>query len=248
MKQHNGYDYTLLNTLRYKSLFSSKEFKIDSNNNLKISELSPFSNRNESIPLDFISLQPVVKRKLDIHLTVLAIISSLASALFFITAIFANQLWAVSFAVVLYVISVGLIIVSYKKSSTTYRYNFVNTNTLLFTLYESFTAKNEVKKFIEVLNEKITSLNKVVNKKDEKITVNHDRSEEIYNDSKRAQYIKPLDFLYNHGIVDDILYEELTVQIDIKTNDSQDIIRLIKNDNSGTKVPVDNIIYFPVNA
>jgi hypothetical protein len=248
MKHNNSNDYTLLDTLRYNSLFSSQEFKVDTNNNLQIVENSPLSDRNETIPLDFISPQPIVKRKLDSHLVLLAVISSIVSALFFSAAIFASQLWAVSFAIVFYVISISSIVTSFNKSTTTYKYNFANTNTHLFTLYEPFTANKQAEKFVNALEKRITDLNIKTEELPEIIQETRESNESVYGSDKRSQYIKPLDFLYNHGIVDDVLYEELTTQIDIKTNDSQDVIQLIKADDSNAPTPVDNIIYFPVNA
>jgi len=253
-KVNNNNTDTLLESLRYDSLFSKQEFKIDFANNLRITELSALKRRNEIIPLDLINPQPISKKRLNKSLLLLGLVSILVSSVFFASAILMGQLWTVAFAIVFWVFGVVTLIASNKNSTTVYQYKFVNTETVLFSLYEPSSQDQQVKFFITALNKRINRLN-------EKSELSETRfndeglkqldaidEEEIYRQEKQSQYIKHLDFLFNHGIVDEVLYKMLNKKINKKIDDSENRFMTVESDDFEGQNAPNNVINFPVNA
>lgn len=228
--KHNTY-YTLLDSLYYNSLLSSRLLKIDTNDNLQIVELSPLKNRNEVIPLDLIDAKPRITNKPDSQLMLFGIVSALASALFFISSIYANQPWSMAFAALFLLSSIGAIFTAFKKFTTVYIYQFANTNTPLFTLRESFSENEQIKTFTDTLNERITNLSE---ESIEESTDNNSNKSTDKNDDKHSQYANHLDFLYNHGVINDVLYKRINRKINEKIFGIDDL------------EPLGNIIHFPV--
>lgn len=257
---HNGNSNadTLLESLRYDSLFSNQKFEIDSKNNLHITELSALKRRNEVVPLDLINPQPISKKRLNKPLMLLALASVLVSGAFFASAILMGQLWAVAFAIVFWVFGMGTLIASYKNHTTVYQYKFANTETLLFSLSEPSTQSQQVELFISALNKRIICLNETSEQSDssdktelseEGITqLDFTEEMEIYTQGKQSQYMKHLDFLFNHGIVDEVLYKRLNKNINKRISDSENRFMTDEPDSFDNQTTPNNIINFPVNA
>ena len=235
--KHNTY-YTLLDTLHHNTLLSNQVFKIDSTNNLHIVEISPRRNKNETIPLDLIDATPLIKKKFDSHLLLLAFASVLASISFFSYATYAHQAWAYSFGITFILSSFSVLFYAYKNRSISYTYQFANTNTPLFTLRECFSKNEQVKVFVNALNKRIVSVNKKSNV--EAVSYIDDTTNHIDNscDSKSSECTKHLDFLYNHGIVNDVLYQRIDRKIHHKFFGNNDTV----------EAPSENVIHFPVKA
>ncbi len=230
--KHNTY-YTLLDTLHYNTLLSNQVFKIDSTNNLHIVELTPLRNKNETIPLDLIDANPLAKKKLDTHLILLTLVSTLTSAIFFVYAFYAYQTWANAFATVFLLSSFSTLFFAYKNRAISYTYQFANTNTPLFTLRECFSKNGQVEMFVSALNKRIVSINEQADL-DAISYFNNDNT----NDNKSSECTKHLDFLYNHGFVNDALYQRIDRKIHHKFFGKDDAI----------KATTENVIYFPIKA
>jgi hypothetical protein len=250
---YNG-NNTSLESLRYDSLFSNQEFKIDSENNLHITELSTLKRRNEIIPIDLINPEPISKKRLKKSLLLLGLASALVSSIFFAVAIFMSQLWTISFAIVFMIFGMGTLIASYKNSTSVYQYKFINTETILFSLSEPSSQGQQVGFFIKALNNRISRLN---GKSELSETGFNDEGlkqlgvideEEVYRQEKQSQYIRHLDFLFNHGIVDEVLYKRLNKKINKKIDDSENRFMTAEPDSFENQILPNNIINFPVNA
>ncbi len=224
---------TMLNTLHYNTLLSNQVFKIDSTNNLHIVELASLRNKNETIPLDLIDANPLIQKKLDIHLLFLTLASTLISTIFFVYSTYGHQTWANASGTVFLLSSLSTLFFAYKNRAVSYTYQFANTNTPLFTLHECFSKNEQVKIFVNTLNKHIESVNEQA-ELDAVSYLNNDNT----NDSKSSECTKHLDFLYNHGFVDDALYQRIDRKIHHK---------FFGKDNS-EKASTENIIYFPVKA
>jgi len=249
---HNNDAGTLLESLRYDSVFSNQKFEIDSKNNLHITELSALKNRNDVIPLDLINPLPTNKKRLNQPLMLLALASTLASSAFFASAVLMGQLWTVAFAIVFWVFGMATLIASYKNRITVYQYQLANTGTLLFSLSSPSTQNQQVELFIKALNIKIISLTEKsehmeFNEEDD-VQVDIDGEMAIYTQGKQSQYMKHLDFLFNHSIVDEVLYKRLYKKINKKISDSEN--RFISDDLDifDDQTTTNNVIKFPVNA
>ncbi len=253
---------TLLESLRYDSLFSSQKFEIDSKNNLHITELSTLKQRNEVVPLDLINPQPTSKKRLNKPLMLLALASTLVSGGFFASAIFMGELWTVAFAIVFWAFGMGTLIASFKNQTTVYHYKFLNTETLLFSLPESSIQNHQAKLFVNALSTRITSLN-AKNEQNEtsdspifheenitplEIAIGTSDEMGLYLEGKKSQYTKHLNFLFNHGIVDEVLYEKLNNKINKRVSDSENRFMTDENDIFVNQTVPNNIINFPINA
>jgi len=226
--KHNTY-YTSLDTLHYNTLLSSQVFKIDSKNNLHIVELTPRRNKNETIPLDLIDASPLIKKKLDTHMLLLAIVSTVVSIIFFVYAFFGHQTWASAFGTLFLLSSLSSLFYASKNRTVSYTYQFAHTNAPLFTLRECFSKNGQVKIFVNALNNRIVNI-------DEKADL--DAVSYFENESKSSECIKHLDFLYNHGFVNDALYQRIDRKIQHEFFGKDDAV----------KAPSENIVYFPVKA
>ena len=124
---------------------------------------------------------------------------------------------------------------SYKNKTIIYTYQFLDSNTRLFTLKGSFTGNKQVQMFVQKLNERISQLNieenNIIAKKLEIENKNSNNSEDNY-----VQFTKHLDFLFNHGAINDAAYKRIENKIN-------DIIYGVTNEKTLT-----NIIYFPGKA
>ncbi len=247
---------TTLDSLRYHSPVSNQEFEIDSENNLHIREQSILKNRCDIVPLDLINPQPIIKNRLDKNLMLLALASAMASSTFFISAVYMGHLWSVGFAIVFWLFGIGSIVTAYKNRTKIYQYQFANANSPLFTLHESFTKKVQVELFVNALNKRIIAVGKKPDN-NENIQLGDDKflsqlgssdEREIYAEGKYSQYIKHLDFLFNHGIVDEALYKKLQGKINNRIADSENRFIPEEKNSTDTQSYENNVINFPVNA
>ncbi len=250
-------DSIILDSLQYQSPVSNHEFKIDSENNLHILEQSILKDRRDTVPLDLINPQPIIKNHLDKNLILLALASVMASSIFFISAIYMGHLWPFSFALVFGLFGIGSIVTAQKSRTKIFQYQFVNTNSPLFTLHVPSTKKVQVEFFVNALNKRIIAVNKKsenngnVQSRDNKFVSlqNSNDEREIYTNEKYSQYIKHLDFLFNHGIVDEVLYKKLQGKINSRIVASENRFTTEEEKNS-TDIQFygNNIINFPINA
>ncbi len=240
---------SFFDTLHYQGLFTSKKYQIRIDNTLQSVEHSPLKNRNDTIPLKLINPQPNTRQKPDSHLVSLAIISALASSIFFLTAFYGNLLWAIIFGLVLLTASIAALISSFKNSTTIYDFYRENTNTRVLSLNKTLSEGADVETFMDILRSRISEVGENSNVSIDKQPIKRD--ENIYFDAekngydeKKSQYIKHIDFLFNHGIVDEKLYKQLEKKIDNKVMSSE----ILKSNSESLRDSADNIIYFPVNS
>ena len=230
--KNNTY-YTSLNTLHYNTLLSNQTFKIDSTNNLRMMELTPLRNNNETIPLHLMNANPLIKKNLDTHLLLLTLASALTSAIFFMTAFYTTHVGINAFSAIFLLTSLSALFYAYKHRVISYTYQFANNNTPLFTLRERFSQQGQVTQFVNALNKCIVS----VKAKTDLDTVSYFEKNNT-SDSKSSECSKHLDFLYNYGFVNDAHYQRINRKIQHKFFGKDDAL----------KVPTENIIYFPVKA
>ncbi len=246
------HESTLLEALRYNSSISNQQFEIDADDNLHITANSIIETRDDIVPLDMINPQPMITTHLNKSLMQLALTSALISGAFFASALFMNQPWAVTFSILFWVFGIIALITSYKKRSKNYQYFLTNTSTRLFMLGETMTQNTQVELFIKALNKRINNLNdKSEDYLPSKMGVAHlDQHQEndIYTQNKQSQYLIHLDFLFNHGIVDDVLYKRLITRINNQIEKSEN--RFIKKEKTNNEVNIfsNNIINFPIDV
>jgi len=253
-------DQIILESLRYDSLFSYQIFEIDNKNNLHIYKRSILKNCKDIIPLDLINPNPICKKSFNKPLMVLAFISILLACISVSLAVIISKLWLMISCTIFFIFGVVTLITSLRNKTTIYEYNFVNTKTPLFSLSNLTNIETQVHLFTNTLNKRIIYLNEKNNKliakdksilKEENCTpldcnLFYPNEMDIYNKGRKSQYMKHLDFLYNHGIVEEALYERLHLKIDERVNNSNSIFATntdIEENNMG-----DNIINFPIKA
>ena len=192
------------NMLHTSTLWSSQEIKLDSDNNLSVTQLSFRHKRSNTIPLDLIEANPKVSQKPDTQLLGFSLACMLATVVFTVTALNINP--SASLALVLPVIFAGFslaaLIFAFKQHTRSYHFYFANTSTRIFKLEESSQNRQIIRAFVRQLSEKIAQL-----KQKQPISIDGD-----------AEFTQHLDFLYNHGVVNDVVYERINQRINEKVN------------------------------
>lgn len=237
---HNTY-YTSLDTLYYNSLLSSQVFKIDTSDNLQIVELSPLKSRNESIPLDMIDAEPILSSKADRQLISFSIISAFMCIATLIASFYTTQTWMLPFSVLFFLTSIITSVASFKNKTIIYTYQFIDSNTPLFTLQESSSGNKQVEMFSHKLSERIDTVNQEHEIAKEKVKSDiKELSDNMIANTKEednySQFRDHLNFLYNRGVVNDNLYGRIDNKI-------KEVIFGLSNQNGQS-----NILHFPVKA
>jgi len=233
--------YTLLDTLYYNSLLSSQVFKIDSSNNLQIVELSALKSRNENIPLDMIDAEPKLSSKADRQLISFSIISAFLCATSLIAALYATQTWMIPFSVLFLLTSIVTAVASFKNKTIIYAYQYIDSNTPLFTLQESSSGNKQVEMFSHKLSERINTVNQAQEIAKEKVKsdikeLSDNMIANTKEDDNYLQFRDHLNFLYNHGVVNDNLYQRIDNKI-------KEVVFGLSNQEGQS-----NILQFPVKA
>ena len=241
----NNETTAILNTLHYSSLLSTQILSINLKNDLQIIETSLFKQRNTSIPLSLIDPEPVIKRKPDNHILFISLISLLISGALIFAGIYANQLWALSLSTILVVFSIMALLASYKNSTTLYYYRSKISNTPLFLIQEPFPKVKQVDVFIKALNNRVNLLNKIEQHATTKMRTSPTSSynKSLYNDGKKSEFMKHLDFLFKHGVIDNDLHNMLNYRINQKISNAEN--RFSVKDKK-EKLNTGNIIQFPI--
>ena len=198
------------NTIYASSIFSSLELKIDKAKNLKISRFSLLKNESSIIPLDLINAEPSISKSPDLSLISLAFISFVTSAFLYFSSLdqnlFSNQLIAI------FVFSLGLLALtaSLIKHTKQYSFYYANTSIQLFKLKNISGDNSSVKQFVDQLSQRINST------KTEQIEF--DNTNRFNNDKNdiELEFTEHLDYLYNYGIINDVLYERISGKISEK--------------------------------
>ncbi len=194
----------LQNILYNRSFWSNQEIQVSKDNNLHITTCA-FSKLDKNIiPIDLIEPQSTVKFKPDTHLIMFTVVSFFAALAFAIPLPLAsiNLAISLSFSLVFTGMGIASLIAAYKRSTRTYGFYFANTTTQVFTLRESEQNKEAIQSFISKLTQQIEAL-----KSSKPITIDGN-----------VEFSQHLDFLYNHGVVNDVFYERINHNIYEKVN------------------------------
>lgn len=182
------------------SLLSSQEIKIDENNNLKVTSLSLSKKLSNTIPLALIDAQPKITQNPDRQLMMFALVNVLSSVIFYLSVTKIHQTLGIVISSLFMLFAILSFVTSYRRSSTTYTFYYKNTSTHLFSLRKSAFNKNKVQVFADQLKQRILEA---------KVTHSNLTDES-------SKYTKHLDFLYNHGLVNDVVYERTNDKINEK--------------------------------
>jgi hypothetical protein len=194
---------TVIHNLLYNcSLLSSQEIKIDADNNLQISTFNISKTVKNTIPLDLINPQPKITEHPNIHLLKLAFLSFITSIVFFLLSSEINYPIGQMISGIFALFCILFIIVSFTKKSVAYTFFYARTTTHLFTLHESQSNNKLVETFVNQLTQQIKGSKDTSTKGD-----------------KQTEYTSHLDFLYNHGVINDVFYERINHRIYEKVND-----------------------------
>lgn len=188
------------------SLLSTQELKIDKKNNIKISTFSLTRNESNTIPLDLIEATPKITKRPNVTISFIATACLIASASLYLSAFNIDLLSGQIIAVIL--LSFGLVSFAFslKKPVITYNFLYKNTSIGLFKLHCSSKNDQHVLKFVEQLTQRIDDIEKDISEKIDNNRINNLESE----------FIGHLDFLYNHGMVNDIVYDRINDKINEK--------------------------------
>ena len=195
------------------SLFSSKEYNLNTKDQLRISEASPTSQKSEVIPLDMLEATPVTLDKVDPQLLAFTIVCGLASGIFFIIALRTGLTITSVFSAIFLLVTLTSLYMAFNKKIRSYTYHYANTNTPLFTLSGNKTNSTEITKFVETLTESIqTSTIKEGAETDTQQDIPFEKSEATEPTNEEQEYLTysyHLDYLYKSGLVDEPSYRRI---------------------------------------
>lgn len=200
------------------SLLSSKNISIDQHNDnnktVQITECSIFNHSKMVIPLDLISAEPKISKRPDAQWLLFGVLSLLAAGLFF-TMAFSQQL------TIPYYLSAGFILSSlfsvyaaYKQANTRYSYQCRETHSILFSLTKNDLNSPQIAKFLTLLNAMIvqsqsTQLDATYSSQDSMEQISNPSTANPIHTGELHTYYQYLEFLYEKGIINSSLLEEL---------------------------------------
>ena len=208
------------------SLLSSKEIRLDQSNEknktVQITECSIFNNSKMIIPLELINAKPSIGKRLDAQWLLFGLLSLLAAGLFLTMAI--SQQFTIP-----YYLSAGFVLsalfsvyAANKQGNTSYTYQCRETRSTLFTLTENDLNSPNISEFVTMLNHLISqSINTEIEaakltKND--LNISKLSSVNLKQTNDLQIYYQYLEFLYEEGIINRGLLEELEQRAYNKVN------------------------------
>ena len=184
------------------SLFKTTEYKLDTDNNIHIHELTSSGSSKKIISLDTIESAPVLTDK---TIPTLLFLLGSASA---ITLGFFNSKYDIGTLNVLTIVSIlttfiaAVLIIAKSEENHIYVDSF--TNKTLFKFRQINRNQSDINNFVKLLDKKITVA------KNSNIS---DINETEFSAQQRNLNLKHLDSLYNLGLVDEVSYKRISNNI-----------------------------------
>lgn len=197
---------TQSNFIYNSSLLSSQELKIDKSNNLKISTFSLRKNESSTISLDLISSDPKVSKHPGLTTLFISAICFITSISLYLSLSNANLLLGQIIAGFLLGLSLIFFAFAWMKPIVTYNFLYKNTSISLFKLRCSSKNNQHVIRFVEQLTQRIDDIERNV-----LVKVDNHRTNDL-----ESEFTGHLDFLYNHGMVNDVVYDRINDKINEK--------------------------------
>lgn len=188
------------------SLLSSQELKIDDDDNLRISKFSFSKKTSNTIPLDLIEAKPKITQQPDMQLFVFSILSFVASVALYLASTNTNLISGQVIASIFFAFSLLSFVASFKRPTTIYNFFYANTSICLFKLNESKTNNQLVSTFVNQLKQRITEVKEV----------NPEKNDYKTGFIEETEFTDHLNFLYNHGMLNDVTYEIINNTINEK--------------------------------
>lgn len=202
-------------TIFINSLLSNKEIRIDQNDEknktLQIHECSAFKNSKTIIPIDLINAKPIIAKRLDTQWLLFGF-ASLVAATIFLTMSLSQEIFFPLFLTAAFSLSALFSVYAANKfSNTSYTYTCKETNAHLFTLTANDLNSSQISEFVSLLNNMIKPV-KTISQAMPAL------SELSRKTSDLQIYYQHLEFLYEEGILDDVLLEKLEQRAYNKVN------------------------------
>ena len=193
------------------SLLSSKEYNLNTKDQLRISEASATSQKSEVIPLDMIEASPATLDEIDPQILAFTFVCGIASGVFammsWVTGISVTSL----FSAIFFIASLASLYLSFNKKVRSYTYHYVNTNTPLFTLNGNQANSVEVAQFVKTLSESIqistTSIDDTETNNPQETSF--EKNESSSEEQEYLTYTYHLDYLYTSGLIDEVSYRRI---------------------------------------
>jgi len=189
------------------SLFSSKEYYLNTKDQLRIST----TKKSEVIPLDMIEATPATIDKVDPQLLAFTLICGLVSGTFAMMALPTGLAITSLFSALFFMIGLGSLYISFNKKVRSYTYHYANTNTPLFTLNGNQEDSTKITDFVHTLTESIHISS--TSKDDAEVSTPHEtnfeKNESTSEEKEYLTYTYHLDYLYTCGLVDETSYHRI---------------------------------------
>ncbi len=193
--------------------FTSKEYKLKSDahtiSHLSVSEASMSRATSERFPLDMIEANPQLANKIDPQLITAALVSALATVVFFTLSATTSITMLSFFAGAFLLSTIATIAIGIRKKVRSYTYFYAGSNTPMFTLTSTQSDKDQLELFVNNLNNSIKD--SIANSKSmEMVEPTKPSLKKAQSTNTEEQeylaYTYHLDFLFASGLIDNESY------------------------------------------
>jgi len=192
------------------TLFSNKEYNLNTKDQLRISEISASVQKSEVIPLDMIEATPTAIDKIDPQWLAFTLVCGLASGIFAMMALHTGLSVTHLFSALFFLASLGSLYTAFNNKIRSYTYHYANTNTPLFTLKGSQLNSFKLVQFVENLSELIqkSSTKEDIQAK-HLLEKNIEKIQPSAEEQDYLTYTYHLDYLHASGLVDEASYRKI---------------------------------------
>lgn len=204
---HPTSDYLLTDT----SLLKSVQYKIDKEQTLTITTVSPYQSSIDLVPLDMINPEPKLEKIADKYLIALGLILVIMTISVNSLTQYIDPSFSVILNVVLLALTVITLVLMFENKKEVATFYFVNTKTKLFSIVvsqsntEDTHPLNDTKRFVSIL----TKIIKGINQQD--------------TNAKTVSFSKmTMAELFNYGVIDEFLYTRIENRINDFVNSTSE--------------------------
>jgi len=204
---HPTSDYLLTDT----SLLKSVQYKIEKEQTLTITTVSPYQSSIDLVPLDMINPKPKLEKIADKYLMALGLILVMITISVNSLNQYINPSLSVVLNVVLLALTVITLVLMFENKKEVATFYFVNTKTKLFSIVvsqsntEDTHPLNDTKRFVSTLIKRIKDINQ------------QDSNTKTVSFSKMT-----MAELFNYGVIDEFLYTRIENRINDFVNSTRE--------------------------
>lgn len=187
------------------SLLSSKEILITKNSDIEITECSVFKNTKTTIPVDLIETKAEQSSRPDYQWLLFAVINFFAAIVFSALTFSQHLGFLLSIAATFTLLGALSVHAAFKFKNKVYRYHLKDTKADVLTLTSNDINDSQIREFVDILDQQM-----IQNRESDIEEKQHDPSFLV---NQIDSYSGHLEFLYDEGIIDDVMLDRLRQKV-----------------------------------